>query len=75
MFPEGFQAECHDRVEGAFKGFPSLWRGKQGLRKTPVFQTVPGESTAAYSMHRELQSEDSKCILKAKLLALQPLKS
>ena len=30
MFPEGFQAECHDRVEGAFKSFPGLWRGKQG---------------------------------------------
>ena len=53
MFPEGFQAECHDRVEGAFKSFPGLWRGKQGLQKTPVFQTVPGESIAAYSMHRE----------------------
>ena len=56
MFLDGFQAKCHDRVERDFKGFPGLWRGKEGLGKTPVFQTVSGESVAACSVHKKVES-------------------
>lgn len=38
-------------VEGDFRGFPGLWRGKEGLGKTPAFQTVSRESVGAYSKH------------------------
>lgn len=55
MFLDGFQANVMTELRELLK-FPGLWRGKKGLGKTPVLQTVSGEYVAACSVHKKVES-------------------